>query len=60
MSRNEIKKMVEREQLLDILIKKYGMESEPVIYFSTWAWKDIYNMEKFFNTAINWKFNWGF
>ena len=56
MSRAEIRMEQEREQMLNELIKRYGFESEPTIYFATWAWKDIYNMERYFETAINWKF----
>ena len=47
-----------REQLLNNLIKKYGFETEPTLYFAKWAWKDIYNMERYYSTAINWIFNW--
>lgn len=47
-----------REHLLDNLIKKYGFEAEPTVYFATYAWKDIHNMDRYYSTAINWVFNW--
>ena len=59
MSRAEIKMVEERDKMLDELINKYGFESEPTLYFAKWAWKDIYNMDRYFETAINWIFNWG-
>lgn len=58
MSRKEIAMVEKREQMLNELIRTYGHESEPTVYFATWAWKDIYNMRKYFNTAKNWKFDW--
>lgn len=56
MTRVEIKREEKREEMLNELIQKYGFEAEPTLYFAKWAWKDIYNMEKYFNVAINWKF----
>lgn len=56
MTRKEIERENKREKMLNILIKTYGFESEPTLYFATWAWKDIYNMERYFETAKNWKF----
>jgi hypothetical protein len=35
---------------------KYGHESAPVLFFAENAWKDIYNMERYFNIAIDWIF----
>ena len=58
MSRNEIAMVQDRDNKLDELIRKFGFESEPVLYFAKWAWKDIYNMNRYFETAINWIFNW--
>ena len=58
MSRNEIAMMQDRDNKLDELIRKFGFESEPVLYFAKWAWEDIYNMNHFFEIAINWVFNW--
>lgn len=55
-SRKEIEMVNCREQMLNELINKYGFESEPTLYFAKWAWEDIYNMERYFETAINWKF----
>ena len=46
-----------RDKMLDKLIKKYGHESEPTIYFATLAWKNIWNMDVYFNTANNWIFS---
>lgn len=45
-----------REKMLTELVKKYGHESEPTLYFATWAWKDIYNMNRYFQVADNWIF----
>ena len=56
MSRAEIKLVEERDKMLDELITKYGFESEPTLYFAKWAWFDIYNMNKYYETAINWIF----
>lgn len=58
MSRREIVMVTKRERLMDQLIKKYGFESEPTLYFAEWAWKDINNMNRYFETASNWIFNW--
>lgn len=58
MSRKEIAMVQDRDNKLDELIRKFGFESEPVLYFAEWAWKDIYNMNRYFETAINWIFNW--
>lgn len=58
MSRNEIAMVQDRDSKLDELIRKFGFESEPTLYFAKWAWKDLYNYKKYFETAINWKFNW--
>lgn len=53
-------KMWEREERrvahLQALITKYGFESEPTLYYSTWAWKDIYNEQRYFDTAMTWRF----
>ena len=57
MGRQELAKMAEREKMLDTLIQKYGFESEPVLYFAKWAWKDLYNTKIYFNTALNWRFD---
>ena len=57
MSRAEIRMEQEREQMLNELIKKYGFESEPTLYFAKYAWKDIYNKDIYFNTAICWHFD---
>lgn len=56
MSRSEIRMEQNREQMLNILISKYGFESEPVLYFAKYAWSNIYNMQIYFETAINWHF----
>ena len=58
MGRAEIAKVEKRESLLNQLIHKFGFESEPTLYFAKWAWIDIYNMDKYFNVAINWTFDW--
>ena len=55
-SRREIAIETKREEMLNELISRYGFESEPTLYFADWAWKDIYNMGKYYETAINWKF----
>lgn len=51
----------EREELRDkhlqTLINKYGFESEPTLYYSKWAWKDIWNEKIYFQTAMGWIFN---
>ena len=57
-SRREIAAEQEREQMLDKLIHKFGFESEPTLYFAKWAWKDIANRKRYFETAFNWVFNW--
>ena len=56
MSRREIAMETERDAMLNELISKYGFESEPTLYFAKWAWFDINNMKKYFEIAINWKF----
>ena len=56
MSRKEIAMETKREEMLNELISKYGFESEPTLYFAKWAWFDIYNMNKYYETAINWIF----
>ena len=56
MSRREIAMETKRENLLNQLIIKFGFESEPTLYFAKWAWFDINNMDRYFETAINWKF----
>ena len=56
MSRSEIRMEQNREQMLDTLISKYGFESEPVLYFTKWAWDNIHNMQIYFETAMNWHF----
>lgn len=58
MSRREIAMEQRREQMLNTLIKKYGFESEPVLYFAKYAWKDINNAERYFKTAMSWVFDW--
>ena len=55
-SRREIAMETKREIRLSQLITKYGFESEPTLYFAEWACKDIDNMDRYFNTAINWRF----
>lgn len=55
-SRREIAMETKREQMLDELVMKYGHESAPVLFFAENAWKDIYNMERYFNIAIDWIF----
>lgn len=57
-SRREIAMETKRENLLSQLITKFGFESEPTLYFAKWAWKDINNMDRYFETASNWIFNW--
>ena len=56
MSRREIKMVEDRERMLNNLIAKYGFESEPVLYFSKFAWIDIHNAERYYKIAINWRF----
>ena len=56
MSRREIAMETKRENLLNQLITKFGFESEPTLYFAKWAWEDINNMDRYFETAINWRF----
>ena len=56
MSRQEIAREQKRDQMLDQLIKKYGHESDPVLYFTKWAFSNIHNMEIYFETAMNWRF----
>jgi len=56
MSRREIAMETKRDEMLNELISKYGFESEPTLYFAQWAWFDINNMNKYFEIAINWKF----
>lgn len=58
MSRAELRMVEERDKMLDELITKYGFESEPTLYFAKWAWQDIHNAKIYFETAINWVFNW--
>ena len=55
-SRREIALETKREIRLSQLITKFGFESEPTLYFAEWAWKDINNMDRYFKTAINWRF----
>lgn len=55
-SRREIAMETKREKMLNELISRYGFESEPTLYFAKWAWKDINNMSKYYETAINWRF----
>ena len=55
-SRREITMETKREEMLNELISRYGFESEPTLYFAKWAWKDINNMERYFETATNWRF----
>lgn len=40
---------------LDILIKKYGVDSEPVLFFKKTAW-NYQNMEHYFKIAASWIF----
>lgn len=47
---------VEREEMLNKLIAKFGFESEPTLYFAKWAWQFPNNAEIYFQTARNWKF----
>lgn len=54
MSRANIAREERRNSMLNTLITKYGFESEPVLYFQKYAWKDIYNIERYFKTALNW------
>jgi hypothetical protein len=58
MSRREIAMETKREEMLNELIHRYGFESEPTLYFAKWAWEDINNMDRYFETASNWIFNW--
>ena len=58
MARAELKKVMEREEMLEALIKRFGMESEPTLYFAKWAWKDLNNAKVYYKTASNWVFNW--
>jgi len=46
----------EYEAMMDTLIRKYGFESEPVLYFGRCAEKDMYNIKVYFTTALNWHF----
>lgn len=55
-SRKDIMMINRRTELLNILVEKYGKESEPTLYFAKWATEDIYNMDIYFSTAINWIF----
>ncbi len=56
MSRRELAMIIEREEMLTILIMKYGDESEPVLFFREHAWKSISNRDIYFNIAMNWTF----
>ena len=47
MSRREIAMETKRENLLNQLT---------TLYFAKWAWEDINNMDRYFKTAINWRF----
>jgi len=56
MSRRELAMIIEREEMLTILVMKYGHESEPVLFFTEHAWKSISNRDVYFKIAMNWVF----
>ena len=35
--------------------REIAMETK-TLYFAEWAWEDINNMDRYFETAINWRF----
>ncbi len=58
MSRKELNMIKVRKQMLDTLITRYGFESAPTLYFAKWAWENPHNMSVYFQTAMNWHFDW--
>ena len=47
-----------RNHMLNTLITRYGFESAPTLYFAKWAWMTPSNMDIYFQTAMNWHFDW--
>jgi len=45
-------------KMLDELIRQYGHESDPVLYFAQWAWEFPSNRERYYRAAKNWVFDW--